>query len=1079
MITTLAQPDFLSYFCENAANYTQNSMYQRTLNFTLSTLRTTNNGFGFYNFSTGGGKDTVNSIALCRGDVNPDSCQTCLNNSIVKLQQLCPNQKEAVGYYNYCLLKYSNENILGSTRIKLYKYVANPQNSTDIVQLNWLVGPLLTELRVHAAAGGPLRKFATGNRSGPGFATVYALVQCTPDLSGTQCSGCLADIIQRIGIYFNGKVGGAILAPMCNFRYETYRFFNQSAPVAPSSPPVLQLSPPVSQPSPSPSPVKTRRSMIMAVIAIVTVIIILLIASLCIFIRLRKKKRKLIPSQVPTSVNSETLDIDMVESLRYEFNAVKAATNNFSEENKLGRGGFGTVYKGKLEDGNQIAVKRLAWDSRQGDLEFKNEVLLVAKLQHRNLVRLQGFSKEGSERLLIYEYMPNASLDQFIFDPTKRIILDWEKRYNIINGIAKGLLYLHEDSRLRIIHRDMKASNVLLDENMTAKIADFGMARLFKTEETQGDTNRIVGTYGYMAPEYAMHGQFSVKSDVYSYGVLLLEIVTSQKNQCFKNGERMEDLLSVAWKSWKNGTTTDIIDPILKTGSNSLRDISRCVHIGLLCVQEKVVNRPTMATVVLMLNSFSFALPMPLKYAFFIHNNIHPEIPLLRSVSSKCSTNEVSICSKKLYLNRVHRRLQLCCRVAAIVHMNTLIRSMIPPPFQQIAPAPWLPPAPPVTSGFWNASNVQGSLKELQKTLRLAEAMEKELEMLVAMKGTEQHFEEKDDGAKEAAIGRFSKFLEDSGKSLDTQEKISLEAANGLIMKLRNELEPFRVITDDKTPWEEKSAVVRLSNKMQKHKRNKLWRKRKRRRNGEMLAKEREQFDRVDQEADEWRAREIAKEIAKRKVEKMKEIAKQKANEERRRLESELELLLIVEKLQELRSIRIQKLTKQGHFLPDEDNKFLEKIRAAVEEEERQAMAAADTCAAKDAIATAEESRNVTGANAIISEDQTDLTNREKINEEKITETEAKGSSMAAIDMESEKQRSKVAGSTRGYDYSASLPLEFYHYYHGSNTDMGTLIEVRRTWDAYIRPGGSRIPGHWVQPPPPADEIWASYLVKP
>ncbi|KAJ0633645.1 putative programmed cell death protein [Helianthus annuus] len=416
---------------------------------------------------------------------------------------------------------------------------------------------------------------------------------------------------------------------------------------------------------------------------------------------------------------------------------------------------------------------------------------------------------------------------------------------------------------------------------------------------------------------------------------------------------------------------------------------------------------------------------------------------------------------------------------AATVSMNPMIRTMVPPPFQQMAPAPWFPPSPPVTSGFWNTTNVQGCLKKLRNTLDLAEAMEKELETLIAMKSTEQHIEGTDDRAKETATGRLSKFLENNRMSLDTQEKISLEATNGLIVKLKNDLEPFKVITDDKTPWEEKSAAVRLSNKMQKHKRNKLWRKRKRQRVGEMLAKERERFNQVDQEADEWRAREIAKETAKRKVEKMKEIAKQKANEERRRLESELELLLIVEKLQELRSIRIQKLTKQGHFLPDEDNKFLEKIRAAVEEEERQAMAAADTGAAKDAIASAEESRHATGASAINPEDQTNVKDGDKVNEEKITDTEAKGSSTAATDMESGKQRAKVAGSATGYDFSASLPLEFYHYYHGSNTDMGTLIEVRRTWDAYIRPGGSRIPGHWVQPPPPADDIWASYLVKP
>ncbi|PWA68748.1 hypothetical protein CTI12_AA303970 [Artemisia annua] len=419
-------------------------------------------------------------------------------------------------------------------------------------------------------------------------------------------------------------------------------------------------------------------------------------------------------------------------------------------------------------------------------------------------------------------------------------------------------------------------------------------------------------------------------------------------------------------------------------------------------------------------------------------------------------------------------------------------------------PPPLVPPSAPVTSGFWNKRNVQGSLKELQNTIDLAEAMEKELELLIAMKSSEQHIERtEDDEANETAMERFSKFLENNRIPLDTQENISLEAANGLIMKLKNELEPFKVITDDKMPWEEKSAAVRLSNKIQKHKRNKLWRKRKRRRIGEMLAKERERFEQADQEADEWRAKEIALRrvrvlwvlstvemwilmffqlhvmpSAVFQVEKMKEIAKQKSKEERRKLESELEQVLIVEKLQELRSIRIQKLTKQGHFLPEEDNKFLERIRAAVEEEERQAKAAADTDAAKDAIATAEESRNIIGGNALNSEDQSNLKDGDKVGQEKVTETETKGGSSAAPDLESEKQGSKVPGPGRGYDYSASLPLEFYHYYHGSSTDMGTLIEVRRTWDAYIRPGGSRIPGHWVQPPPPANEIWASYLVK-
>ncbi|KAF7809143.1 U11/U12 small nuclear ribonucleoprotein 59 kDa protein [Senna tora] len=409
---------------------------------------------------------------------------------------------------------------------------------------------------------------------------------------------------------------------------------------------------------------------------------------------------------------------------------------------------------------------------------------------------------------------------------------------------------------------------------------------------------------------------------------------------------------------------------------------------------------------------------------------------------------------------------------------------MNPFPSQLAQPPPpsWfpiLPPQPPNSSAFWDNRNVRDRLRELQDTLNLAKAMQKELEMLMIIKEGKGSEEDAKDGSAEPSVSGFLKCLEDRRVSLETQESLSVEAANSLMSMLRAQLEPFRYISDETSPWEEKCAAATLENKLQKSKRNKLWRKKKRKRIAETRAKEREQFDHIDQEADEWRVREIAKEIANRKVEKMKEIAKLKAKEEKKKLESELELLLMVEKLQELRSIRIQKLKKQGHFLPEEDNKFLERVQAAVEEEERQALAAADMDAAKDAIATAEESRKTIENQENLSKGTSNDNNELEESKKQKTGREDEEAFGAVDEKEPSKKLSDGQSSRGAYDYLANLPIEFYHYYHGSNNDMGTLIEVRRGWDAYIRPGGSRIPGHWVQPPPPADEAWASYLVRP
>ncbi|KAI9198760.1 hypothetical protein LWI28_021702 [Acer negundo] len=381
--TINAQPNFLYHFClSNSGNYTTNSTYQKNLNGLFSSISSSNISSeinsGFYNISSGQNSDKANAIALCRGDVNLDACRSCINDSISKLTQLCPNRREAIGWYDNCMLRYSNRTILGikETSPRFYKW--NLNNVSSLVQFNQVLRTLLEGLRSKAASGGSVRKFAAGNTSAPDFKTLYALVQCTPDLSEMECNDCLVTITGYIPRCCNGKEGGRVVAPSCNLRYEVYRFSDLTADDDEQTP----LSPPLSNVNTTTAKGKdSNSSRTVIIIVVAAVAFVILVISICIFFGVIRKSRKKIDHQNADEIRS-------VESLHYDFNTIKIATNNFSDANKLGRGGFGVVYKGTLTSGEDIAVKRLSRDSGQGDLEFKNEVLLVARLQHRSLATI-------------------------------------------------------------------------------------------------------------------------------------------------------------------------------------------------------------------------------------------------------------------------------------------------------------------------------------------------------------------------------------------------------------------------------------------------------------------------------------------------------------------------------------------------------------------------------------------------------------------------------------------------------------------------------------------------------------------
>uniref|UniRef100_A0A5B7B165 Putative serine/threonine-protein kinase n=1 Tax=Davidia involucrata TaxID=16924 RepID=A0A5B7B165_DAVIN len=281
----------------------------------------------------------------------------------------------------------------------------------------------------------------------------------------------------------------------------------------------------------------------------------------------------------------------------FSYNSLRSATGNFHPSNRIGGGGYGVVYRGVLRDGTQVAIKSLSAESKQGTNEFLTEINMISNIQYSNLVQLIGCCVEGNNRILVYEYLENNSLAiALLGSKGKRIALDWPQRAAICIGAASGLAFLHEEG---IVHRDIKASNILLDGNFHPKIGDFGLAKLFPDNVTHVST-RVAGTVGYLAPEYALLGQLTKKVDIYSFGVLILEIISGRSSSKVAFGEDLLVLVEWTWKLREQGRLLDIVDPELTEYPED--EVMRFIKVALFCTQAASHLRPAMKQVVEMLS---------------------------------------------------------------------------------------------------------------------------------------------------------------------------------------------------------------------------------------------------------------------------------------------------------------------------------------------------------------------------------------------------------------------------------------------------------------------------------------------
>ncbi|KAK6928367.1 Protein kinase domain [Dillenia turbinata] len=575
-------------------------------------------------------------LAQCYQDLSHTDCLLCYAAARTKLPRCLPSISARI-YLDGCFLRYDNYSFFNEYVDQRHYNSVNCSTRVDSVteknakpDFKTSVGWVIQNVTRLAVENGGFR-VAEVNRE---TETVYALAQCWKTISKDGCRDCLDKAGHRARGCAPAKEGRGFDAG-CYIRYSTEKFYNDG----------------------NETNGQAGYSGIGMIVTVVLVLLagfmMLLFAAFVGYTRVtRMKQERKIVGRVSSTLSKS--------SLYFKYEVLEKATGYFDPSRKLGQGGAGSVFMGTLPDGTRVAVKRLFFNTRQWVDEFFNEVNLIGGIQHKNLVKLLGCSIEGPESLLVYEYVPKRSLDQFIFEKNRVQILSWHQRYEIIVGTAEGLAYLHEGCAVRIIHRDIKSSNVLLDENFNPKVADFGLARCFATDKSHLSTG-IAGTLGYMAPEYLVRGQLTEKADVYSFGVLVLEIVCGRKNtDAFQDSGSLPQtslyylrvlfvILNQAWRFYKFQTLHEIADPCLRDNLEA-KEASNVLQIGLLCTQALATLRPSMAEVVQMLKNRECEIPSPSQPPFLNTNGLEGSCQstscCLNIIASNASTTEASSTSE-------------------------------------------------------------------------------------------------------------------------------------------------------------------------------------------------------------------------------------------------------------------------------------------------------------------------------------------------------------------------------------------------------------------------------------------------